>query len=234
MPFKESSLNTIRNTELVVLIILSYYRPVDKNFYGTRRYRFFRHQVFYKVHLPINEDTGETFLEQDFQLLLYGSLRRNFQWATDQYLVLFFKSIDIVHHICNGIVLDFFSADGRDGPTNPTKEEFQIIVNLRGGPYRGSGVFGSGFLLNGNGRGHAFDVFHIRLLHSPQKLPGIGVEAFDVHSLAFGKKGVKSQRRLARAGQSRDDDQLVSWNGYTEAFEVIDPGIFDDDILPGI
>ena len=62
------------------------------------------------------------------------------------------------------------------------------------------------------------DVIDVGLIHLAQELPGIGRQRFDIAALAFGINRIKSQGRLARAGQTRKDDELV-------------PGDLDVDIL---
>ena len=61
----------------------------------------------------------------------------------------------------------------------------------------------------------------------PEELPGVGREALDVAALPLGENRVEGQRRLARAGESRHDDEFVVRNFDLDVAEVVDPRSFD-------
>src|SRR5690606_36885543 len=109
-----------------------YYCPVNENFNISGRSRLIRHQVFHKMDLSINENPCKTLLQQNLQLLFNCPVHRYFEGTGDHYLIPFFKCIDIVHHIGDGIMLDLLTTDGRYGPADPAIEELEIIVYLRG------------------------------------------------------------------------------------------------------
>ena len=54
---------------------------------------------------------------------------------------------------------------------------------------------------------------YIWLLKLIEKLPGIRGERLHVFPLSLGKDGIKRQRRFAGARQTRDDHQLIAWQG---------------------
>ena len=83
-------------------------------------------------------------------------------------------------------------------------EQLQVIIQLgHGADCRARAANRIG-LVNGDGRRHAIDFVDRRLVHAVQKLPRVGGEGFDVAALAFGKKRVKHQRRLARPAGAGD------------------------------
>jgi hypothetical protein len=49
--------------------------------------------------------------------------------------------------------------------------------------------------------------------------------------MAFGIKRVEGKRRLARAGDARNNNELVPGDGDADIFEVVLAGTFDDDIF---
>ena len=82
-------------------------------------------------------------------------------------------------------------------------------MNLRHRAHGGAGIFGGGLLVDGDGGGKAVDVVHVRLVHLPQKLPGIGGQGFHISPLSLGVDGVKGQRGFSRTGKPGEDHQTV-------------------------
>lgn len=74
-------------------------------------------------------------------------------------------------------------------------------------------------------------MIHIRFVHHRQKLPCVRGQGLDVSSLTFSVKGVKGQRRLAGAGQTGDDYQLVSGNGQIHILQIVGPGTPNSDFV---
>ena len=109
----------------------------------------------------------------------------------------FRKLHDLIHHLVHTLRRDLPVADGTVGNTEPRIEKSQIIIDLCDGPHRGSRIFRSGFLINGNGRAESFYGLHIRFVHLAKKLPCIGRKGLHISSLTLRIKSVKSQRGLA-------------------------------------
>ena len=74
---------------------------------------------------------------------------------------------DLVNDLVDGLLLDLLAADGTVGGAHPCPQQTQVVVDLRDGAHGGAGVFGGGFLVNGDGGRKAVDVVHIGLLHLP-------------------------------------------------------------------
>jgi hypothetical protein len=64
-----------------------------------------------------------------------------------------------------------------------------------------------------------------------KKLAGITRERFDVTALAFGIKGVKSQRALARTAHARKDDKGVPRYLEIDIPKIVLPSAANDDLL---
>ncbi len=80
---------------------------------------------------------------------------------------------------------------------------------------------GSGLLVDGDRRGEAFDIIHVRLVHLPQELARISRQRLDVASLSFSEDGIEGQRRFSRAGKAGDDHQFIPGNFDRDVFKVV-------------
>ena len=84
-------------------------------------------------------------------------------------------------------------------------------------------------LIDGDRGRDAFDAVDLRLVHAVEELPRVGRERLDVAPLAFGVHGVERERRLARAADARDDDQLAERQVEIEGAEIVLPRAADAD-----
>ena len=135
---------------------------------------------------------------------------------------------DLVHDLVDGLLADLFAAFGAVGHAHPGPEQAEIVINFRHGAHGGAGVFGGGFLVDGDGGREALDIVHVRLVHLSQEHSGVGAEAFHIAALPLGINGVKGQAGLAAAGKTGDYHQLVSGNLQIDVFQVVLPGAFDE------
>jgi len=94
-------------------------------------------------------------------------------------------------------------------------------MDFGNGADRGTRVVRGGFLLNRNGRRQTFDMIQIRLFHYRQKLTRVGGQRFNIAPLAFSKNGVKRQRRLTRAGEAGNYNQLIAGQVQVYVFEIM-------------
>ena len=67
----------------------------------------------------------------------------------------------------------------------------------------------------------SFDRVHIGALDLVQELARVGGKRLHVTPLAFGVDGVEGQRRLAGAGESGDDGELVARNSDMDVAQVM-------------
>ena len=68
-------------------------------------------------------------------------------------------------------------------------------------------------LFNGHGGWNAVDGVDLRPRGRLQKLPSVGVERFQVTTLALGKENVEGEGGLSRPRHAGDHRELVAWNG---------------------
>jgi len=83
-------------------------------------------------------------------------------------------------------------------------EQAQVIVDFGCGGYSGAGIAGGVLLLDGDGRGKAVNLVHVRLFYAFEELARIGRERLDVPALSLGVDGVEGERTLARSGHTAD------------------------------
>ena len=134
-----------------------------------------------------------------------------------------------VHNLVDGLAVDLLAALGAVGYTHPGPQQPQIVIDFRHGAHGGAWVFGGGFLVNGDGGRQAVNGVHIRLIHLPQKLTGVGAEALHISPLALGVDGIKGQAGLAGAGQTGEHHQLVSGNGQADILQIVLPCALNSD-----
>src|SRR5262249_30705239 len=75
--------------------------------------------------------------------------------------------------------------------TDTREEDPKVIVNLGDRADGGAGVAAGGLLLDADAGRQTRKIIHVRLLHLPQKLPGIAGKRFDVAPLPLGVKGIE-------------------------------------------
>ncbi len=74
----------------------------------------------------------------------------------------------------------------------------------------GARVAAQAFLVDDDGRGDVLDGVHVRPPVVGQEGPDEGAEGLVELPLSLGRKGVEHQGRLARAGDTGEDGQLLS------------------------
>ncbi len=109
------------------------------------------------------------------------------------------------------------------------EEQPQVVVDFGDRADRRPRIRRRRLLLDGDRRRQAVDQIDVRLLHLLEKLAGVGRERLDVAPLAFRVDRVERQRRLARAGQTGDDDQPVARQIDVDVPKVVDARAADGD-----
>ena len=111
-------------------------------------------------------------------------------------------------------------------------EELHVIVELRHRADRRARRAHGVHLIDGDRGRDAFDPVDLRFVHAVEELARVGRECFYVTPLAFGVHGVERQRRLARAADARDDDELAERQVEIEGAEIVLPRPADaDDVV---
>ena len=110
-------------------------------------------------------------------------------------------------------------------------EQAQIVVDLGDGADRRARVAVGGLLIDRHRGRQALDEVDVRLVHLPEELPGIRRQRLDVAALPLGENGVERQRRLARPGQPREDDQGVTRQVKVDAAQIVLARTLDDQAV---
>ena len=131
------------------------------------------------------------------------------------------QGLDPVHNLVHRLPLDFLAALGAMGRTGSGPEKPEIVINLRHRAHGGPGVLGGGFLVDGDSRRQSIDGIHIRLIHLPQKLPGVSAQALHITPLALCVNGIKSQTGFSRTGKPGKYHHFVSGDGQIHIFQII-------------
>ena len=105
--------------------------------------------------------------------------------------------------------------------TRASPQQAEIVVDLGDRADGRAGIRAGGLLLDGNRRREALDGIDIGLVHETEELPRISGERFDVATLPLSVDRVECQRRLARSGQPRDNDQGVPGQLDVDVLEIV-------------
>ena len=187
--------------------------------------------VVYAHEVVIGIDAGIAFLEFHFKLLPCAPAVHDMERGEDAELCPFRVGLHLLYHILHRMMFHLHARHGAEGTAYTGIEQAQIFVDLGGSTHRRAGIARDDFLLDGDGRGKAFDKVYLRLRHSAQELAGVGRKALDVPALPFGVKRVEGQRGLTRPGHSGNGHELLLRNLHVDVPQVVDPGAFHLNIL---
>ena len=180
---------------------------------------------------PIHPDTGKALLPGILEHLLMLALFPPDDGRQDDKPRPLPQGLDPIHDLVDGLPVDLLAALGAVGSAHSGPQKPQIVVDLRHRAHRGAGVLGGGFLVNGDGRGKALNGIHIRFVHLPQELAGVGAEALHIPPLSLGIDGIKGQAGFSGAAQPREHHQLVPGNGKIYIFQVVFSGTLNSDFV---
>src|SRR5882762_9539970 len=119
------------------------------------------------------------------------------------------------------------------GHADPGEEHAKVVVDLGDRADGRAWILRGRLLLDGDRRRQPLDRVDVGLLHLLEELTGIGRERLDVAPLPLGVDGVEGERRFARAGEPRQDDQLIAGNLEVYGLEVVLARPSDDDPVIG-
>ena len=109
------------------------------------------------------------------------------------------------------------------------KQHAQVVIDLGDRADRRARVVRRRFLLDRDRRRESLDMIDVGLFHDRQELPGVRRQRLDVASLSLGVDRVERERRFARAGQTRHDDQAIARQIEIDATKVVGAGTADSD-----
>ena len=126
-----------------------------------------------------------------------------------------------VDHLADRLAGDRQAGRRRIGDADAGEEQPHVVVDLGDRADGRARVPRRGLLLDRDGRRQAVDLVDVRLLHHLEELAGIGRQRLDVAALALGVDRVEGERRLARARQAGQHDQLVARQVEVDVLEVV-------------
>src|SRR6266850_1078384 len=109
------------------------------------------------------------------------------------------------------------------------EKQLQVVVQLGHRADRRAGRTHWIGLVDGDRRGNPLDRIDLGLVHAVEELARVGTEGLDVAPLPLGVERVENERRLARARDAGDHQQLVQWELEREILEIVLTRAADDD-----
>lgn len=103
---------------------------------------------------------------------------------------------------------DFAMAFWAEGFSDTGEEEFEVVVDLGDGADGRAGGADGVCLLDGDGRGNAFDAVGERFVHSLEELACVGAEGLHIAPLPLGVDGIEGEAGLAASARTRNDNEL--------------------------
>ena len=110
-------------------------------------------------------------------------------------------------------------------------QQAQKVPDLGGGAHRGFAAATRQALLNRHGGRDAIDRIDLGATCGLNDASGIGVQAFQITTLAFVEQDVKRQGGFTGAADACDHVELAAWNVHAQVFEVVLFGVDDLDVV---
>ena len=181
------------------------------------------------VDLHTREPVGAELLE-DILVLAFAVADDR---GVDRELRPFRKPQHLVDDRVDRLACDRPPADRAVRASDTRVQEAQVVVDLGDGADRRARVARGRLLVDRDRRREPVDRVDVGLLHHLQELARVGGERLHVTPLAFGVDRVERERRLARAGEPRDADQLVPRQRDGDVLEVVLAGTVDNQLVRG-
>ena len=108
-------------------------------------------------------------------------------------------SQELVDNLLDSLPRYGFAAVRAMGVADTRVQKTEIIIDFCYRAHRRTRIFGAALLIYGDSRGKPLNEIHVRFVHLPEELAGIGGEGFYIAPLAFGINCIKGQRRLPGA-----------------------------------
>ena len=173
------------------------------------------------VHLPIHPHPHEAGLARILEDAFVFALAVHHQRRQEQQPAVLGILQDAVHDLLDRLRADLAAAVGAVGHADAGIEQAQVVVDLGDGADRGSRIPARPTLIDGDRGAQALDLVHVRFLHQPQELAGVGRERFDITPLTFSVDGVERQAGFAGAGQPGDHHQFVAGDFHVDVLQVV-------------
>ena len=208
-----------------------HHQAVNDHFYSVLLVLF---QLDILVHIedfPVNAHPHIALMADMVQDLLVLTLLAPHHLGHDQQFCPLGQFLQLIQHLVNALLGDGLAALGAVGPPRPGVQEAQIVVDFRHRPHSRAGIVAGGLLVNGDSRGKAVYLIHIRLVHLPQKLTGIRRQRLHIPPLSLSIYRIEGQGGFAGTGQPCHHHQLVPGNVHIDILQVMGTGALDFDEL---
>ena len=137
-------------------------------------------------------------------------------WSMTQISLKFGAAADLIDHGGLGLGCQSAAAARTVLDSQFTVQQSQVMVNFGEGSHGGSAAGIAGSLFNGHRRGQAGYQIDIRSFQDFHVLTDIGCQAFEIATLAFGKKDIKGQGRFSRTGDTGQHHHFVVGQGQID------------------
>ena len=171
------------------------YHQTVHHYFNGMFFIFFQIDIIVNVeNFPIDTHTDIALMTDMVESFAMLALLAPYYLCHNQQFSTLRQFLYLVHHLVHGLLGNGLAAFRTVRPSGPGKKQAQVIVNLRHRPDRRTGIMTGGLLVNGDCRGQPVNIIHVRLIHLPQKLPGIRGQGFHITPLPFRVHSIKGQR----------------------------------------
>ena len=193
-----------------LLYVRSHSEAIDHHFQRV----FFRlgefGRVGYLIDFPVHAHAHEALLAHVLEEFCVFTLAGAHHRGHHLYARALGQRQHLIDDLIDGLLANLLAAHGAVRHAGARVEQAQVVVDLRDRAHGRARVFRGGLLVDGDGGRKAVDGIHVRLLHLPQKLAGVGGERFHIAALPLGVDGIEGQRAFAGAGKAGHDDEAVA------------------------
>ena len=173
------------------------------------------------VHLAVDAHAHEALRAQFGKQIGVFALAADDQRRQDHQLGVFGQGQGGVDHLRDRLRGQRDAVFGALRVADAGIQQAQVIVDLGHRAHGRARVVAGRLLFDGDGRRQALDQVDVGLFHQLQELPRVGRQRLDIAALAFRVQGIEGERRLARARQTGDHDELVTRQIEVDVLEVV-------------
>ena len=127
----------------------------------------------------------------------------------------------LVGDLLHRLALDALAADRAVRHADARPQQAHVVVDLGDRADRRARVAVGRLLVDRHRRAQALDEVDVGPVDLAEELARVGGQRLDVAALALGEDGVERERRLARSGQAREDDQRVARDLEVDVVQVV-------------
>ena len=198
-----------------------HFDAVDDDFDRVLDVLFELRQLVDFVHVAVDAHAHEPLRPQLFEEIDLLAFAANDERRQDHEARVGGQFEHVIDHLRDALRFEHDVVVGTVRVADARVEQAQVIVNFG---HRADGrarIVARRFLLDGNRRRQPFDEVDVGLFHHLQKLARVGRQRFDVTALAFRVKRIEGERRLARARQSGDHDELIARQVEIDVLQIV-------------